>query len=70
MYGRSFEMDDAVLDPDYVIPIGKAKVERTGMKRFNFRKLLNIETNFQMALQDFIKTNNISIRKEVYSTLV
>jgi len=30
MYGRSFEVDDKVMDPDFVLPIGKAKVEREG----------------------------------------
>eukprot|EP00111_Clytia_hemisphaerica_P003949 TCONS_00011315-protein len=30
MYGRSFEVDDKVMDPDFILPIGKAKVEREG----------------------------------------
>lgn len=30
MYGRSFEVDDKVMDSDFVLPIGKAKVEREG----------------------------------------
>lgn len=30
MYGVSFETNDAIMDKDFLIPIGKAKVERTG----------------------------------------
>jgi len=30
MYGKSFEVSDKVLDKDFVLPIGKAKVEREG----------------------------------------
>lgn len=30
MYGRTFEVDEEKLHPDYVIPIGKAKVEQEG----------------------------------------
>jgi len=30
MYGRSFEVDDEFLSPDYVLPIGKAKIEKEG----------------------------------------
>jgi len=30
MYGRSFEMSEEALSPDYVIPIGKAKIEKEG----------------------------------------
>lgn len=30
MYGTPFEMSDTALSPDFVIPIGKAKVEREG----------------------------------------
>lgn len=30
MYGASFSVPDAVLDPDYTVPIGKAKVMREG----------------------------------------
>jgi len=30
MYGRSFEMSDEALSPDFVLPIGKAKIEREG----------------------------------------
>merc|ERR1712088_198229 len=30
MYGRSFEMSDEALSPDFVLPIGKAKTEREG----------------------------------------
>jgi len=30
MYGRKFTVDAKVLDPDFVIPIGKAKIQREG----------------------------------------
>lgn len=30
MYGTAFEVSDDVLSKDFVIPIGKAKVERSG----------------------------------------
>ena len=30
MYGKSFEVSDKVLDKDFVLPIGKAKIERVG----------------------------------------
>ncbi|XP_020627005.1 pyruvate dehydrogenase E1 component subunit beta, mitochondrial-like [Orbicella faveolata] len=30
MYGAQFEMSDEAMDPDFVIPFGKAKVERAG----------------------------------------
>lgn len=31
MYGKTFELSDEVLDPEYLIPLGKAKVERQGL---------------------------------------
>ena len=30
MYGVAFEMSDEALSPDFLIPIGKAKIERAG----------------------------------------
>jgi len=30
MYGVSFEMSDEALSEDFLIPIGKAKIERSG----------------------------------------
>ena len=30
MYGQTFDIDDNVLDEDYVLPIGKAKIMRQG----------------------------------------
>jgi len=30
MYGVEFDYDDAIMDKDYIIPIGKAKIERAG----------------------------------------
>ena len=31
MYGQSFEVSDEVLSKDFVVPIGKAKIERPGI---------------------------------------
>jgi pyruvate/2-oxoglutarate/acetoin dehydrogenase E1 component len=30
MYGQSFEVSDAVMKDDFVLPIGKAKIEKPG----------------------------------------
>ena len=30
MYGKEFDVPAAVLDPNFVLPIGKAKIERVG----------------------------------------
>lgn len=30
MYGQSFDVDEAILSPDYVLPLGKAHIERSG----------------------------------------
>ena len=30
MYGKAFEATDRILDKDFVLPIGKAKIERRG----------------------------------------
>lgn len=30
MYGVQFDMPEEALDPEFVIPFGKAKIERTG----------------------------------------
>lgn len=32
MYGVSFEMSDEALSEDFLVPIGKAKIERVGKK--------------------------------------
>lgn len=32
MYGKTFELDDKVMDKDFVIPFGKAKIQREGNK--------------------------------------
>ena len=31
MYGQSFPMSDEALSPDFVLPIGKAKIEKQGI---------------------------------------
>lgn len=30
MYGKTFELSDEVLDPEYLLPLGKAKIEKEG----------------------------------------
>lgn len=30
MYGKSFEVNDEIMNKDFVLPIGKAKIERQG----------------------------------------
>jgi len=30
MYNREFDVPDHIMDPNFVIPIGKAKIERAG----------------------------------------
>ena len=39
MYGRSFEVDDKVMDSDFVLPIGKAKIEKEGKFCFCIKKV-------------------------------
>ena len=34
MYGSSFEVSDEVMSADFVLPIGKAKIERPGQVMF------------------------------------
>jgi pyruvate dehydrogenase E1 component beta subunit len=31
MYGQAFDVSDAVLKDDFILPIGKAKVEKEGI---------------------------------------
>ena len=33
MYGVNFDMSDEAMKDDFVLPIGKAKIEREGIKR-------------------------------------
>lgn len=30
MYGETFEVDDKIMDKNFVLPIGKAKIQREG----------------------------------------
>ena len=32
MYGQSFSVSEEAMSSDFIIPIGKAKIERAGMK--------------------------------------
>lgn len=39
MYGTAFEVSDEVMSKDFVIPIGKAKIEREGEFDYHFEDL-------------------------------
>lgn len=47
MYGAQFEMSDEAMDPDFVIPFGKAKIERAGNSSLAFCVLRLIPRKFQ-----------------------
>ena len=47
MYGVQFEMSEEAMSPDFLIPIGKAKVEREG------EPSVALHTNTQSARLDF-----------------
>lgn len=53
MYGKSFEVTDRILDKDFVLPIGKAKVEREGtdITLIGFSKLVGMCLKAADALQ-------------------
>ena len=36
LYGTAFEVSDEVLSKDFIVPIGKAKIERPGIIWYNF----------------------------------
>lgn len=39
MYGTAFEVSDEVMSKDFVVPIGKAKIEREGELRYQVQHL-------------------------------
>ena len=39
LYGVSFPMSEEALSPDFLVPIGKAKIEREGRKPVSFPDL-------------------------------
>ena len=41
MYGVQFDMPEEALDPEFVIPFGKAKIERTGESSLFFLGLVH-----------------------------
>jgi pyruvate dehydrogenase E1 component beta subunit len=43
MYGVSFEVSDACMKDDFIIPLGKAKVERVGKISFTLRLYLGTD---------------------------
>lgn len=49
MYGVQFDMPEEALDPDFVIPFGKAKIERTGES-----SLLSLDLCTRSSLGSFI----------------
>jgi pyruvate dehydrogenase E1 component beta subunit len=54
MYGKSFEVTDKILDKDFVLPIGKAKVERLGtdITLVSFSKMVGMCMKAAEALQE------------------
>lgn len=59
MYGRSFEVDDKVMDSDFVLPIGKAKVEREGIYLFTKKYLRDFDN-----VKGIMDNKDISIHNE------
>jgi len=59
LYGVSFAVDDAVLDPDFTVPIGKAKVMREGtdMTVVTFSKMVG----FAMEAAEELAKQGISL---------
>jgi pyruvate dehydrogenase E1 component beta subunit len=53
MYGKSFEVSDKVLDKDFLLPIGKAKIERVGtdVTLIGFSKMVGMCLKAADALQ-------------------
>ena len=49
MYGVQFDMPEEALDPEFVIPFGKAKIERTGES-----SLLSLNLCTRSSLGSFI----------------
>ena len=49
MYGVQFDMPEEALDPEFVIPFGKAKIERTGES-----SLLSLDLCTRSSLGSFI----------------
>ena len=44
MYGTTFEMSDEAMDPNFVLPLGKAKIEREGnvvVSSFRSKRILS-----------------------------
>ncbi|KAJ8301743.1 hypothetical protein KUTeg_020730 [Tegillarca granosa] len=56
MYGHSFDMSDESLSEDFLLPIGKAKIERAG-KVINLRTLRPLDEN--TIIQSVMKTNHL-----------
>ena len=52
MYGIPFEMSDEALSEDFLIPIGKAKIERVG-KQSNGYKMAALTINFIIICHNF-----------------
>jgi len=57
MYGQSFELSDAVMDKDFVLPIGKAKVSA--------RELMFQSSHFQKWLARVWKQQTY-LKKKAY----
>lgn len=56
MYGVQFDMPEEALDPEFVIPFGKAKIERTGESSLFYLDLCtrsSLGSFISMIINDF-----------------
>ena len=67
MYGVGFEMSDEAMSKDFLVPIGKAKVEREGKTRDVFLTLLSL-TIFVKDWIYYAITHNFYLRTFLYYT--
>ena len=60
MYGVAFDMSDEALSPDFLIPIGKAKIERAGFLRHlcSFCAVVQLNFSISKALLFIINTQS------------
>ena len=54
LYGQSFDVSEEALSPDFVIPIGKAKIERAGEWLSCVVGLINNHQKETSAVQLFV----------------
>lgn len=60
LYGESFEVAEEVLSPDFVLPIGKAKIEREGTDVTIVTHSRNVQYSLEAA-ETMAKEHNVSV---------